>query len=161
MNLSSILSSPAERSRLFPATREGIFLAHAAVAPITGPAREAMDLWSAEAAAGRQESESVWKKVAQTRAVAARFLGCEAEEISLLGPTALGLGLVALGLDWKRHVVHDPDLMRPSEILCSRADTSRASEILGWRAVHGMRDVARMMVEAWRQSQPQPVRRAA
>ena len=110
MKLSSILASPAERSRLFPATREGIFLAHAAVAPITGPAREAMDLWSTQAAAGWQESESVWKRVAQTRAVAARFLGCEAEEISLLGPTALGLGLVALGLDWKPgdEVVFDP-----------------------------------------------------
>ena len=110
MNLSSVLTSPAERSRLFPATREGIFLAHAAVAPITGPAREAMDAWSAEAAAGRQESDQVWKRVAQTRAVAARFLGCGAEEISLLGPTALGLGLVALGLEWKSgdEVIFDP-----------------------------------------------------
>ncbi len=60
-----------------------------------------MEAWSAEAAGGRQESEAVWKRVAQTRAVAARFLGCEAQEVSLLGPTALGLGLVALGLDWK------------------------------------------------------------
>ena len=85
-------------------------MAHAAVAPITGPAREAMDAWNAEAAAGRQESESVWKRVAQARAVAARFLGCEAEEVSLLGPTALGLGLVALGLDWKSgdEVIFDP-----------------------------------------------------
>ena len=109
MKLSQILSSP-ERARLFPVTREGIFLAHAAVAPITGPAREAMDAWNAEAAAGRQESELVWRRVQQTRAVAARFLGCEAEEVSLLGPTALGLGLVALGLDWKSgdEVIYDP-----------------------------------------------------
>ncbi|NDA26499.1 MAG: aminotransferase class V-fold PLP-dependent enzyme [Verrucomicrobia bacterium] len=109
MKLSPILSSP-ERDRLFPVVREGIFLAHAAVAPVTGPAREAMDAWSAEAAAGRQEGEAVWKRVTQTRRVAARFLGCEAEEISLLGPTALGLGLVALGLDWKAgdEVIFDP-----------------------------------------------------
>ena len=109
MNISQILSSP-ERGRIFPVTREGIFLAHAAVAPITGPAREAMDAWNAEAAAGRQESEAAWKRVAQTRAVAARFLGCEAEEVSLLGPTALGLGLVALGLDWQsgEEVIFDP-----------------------------------------------------
>lgn len=85
-------------------------MAHAAVAPMTGPAREAMDAWSAEAAAGRQESEAVWRRVQQTRVVAARFLGCEAEEVSLLGPTALGLGLVALGLDWKSgdEVIFDP-----------------------------------------------------
>jgi cysteine desulfurase/selenocysteine lyase len=109
VNLAHILSS-AERGRLFPASREGIFLAHAAVAPITGPARAAMDAWILEAASGRQESEMAWKRVAQARAVAARFLGCEAEEISLLGPTALGLGLVALGLDWKSgdEVVYDP-----------------------------------------------------
>jgi len=69
-----------------------------------------MDAWNAEAASGRQESEAVWKRVAQTRAVAARFLSCEAEEVSLLGPTALGLGLVALGLDWKSgdEVIFDP-----------------------------------------------------
>lgn len=109
MNLAKILSS-AERGRLFPACREGIFLAHAAVAPITGPAQEAIEAWGDEAASGRQESEAAWKRVARTRAVAARFLGCEAEEVSLLGPTALGLGLVALGLDWKSgdEVVYDP-----------------------------------------------------
>lgn len=110
MKLSAILASPTERGRLFPVTREGIFLAHAAVAPITGPAQEAMEAWAREASGGRQESEAAWKRVAKTRAVAARFLGCEAEEISLLGPTALGLGLVALGLDWKSgdEVVFDP-----------------------------------------------------
>ena len=109
LKLSQLLLSP-ERARLFPVTAEGIFLAHAAVAPITGPAREAMDEWSREAALGRQESEATWKRVAKTRAVAARFLACEAEEISLLGPTALGLGLVALGLDWKsgEEVIFDP-----------------------------------------------------
>ena len=109
MKLSQILSSE-ERGRLFPASREGIFLAHAAVAPITDPAREAMDAWNLEAAWGRQEGEAVWKRVARTRAVAARFLGCEAEEVSLLGPTALGLGLVAMGLDWKSgdEVIFDP-----------------------------------------------------
>jgi len=69
-----------------------------------------MNAWNAEAASGRQESEAVWKRVARTRAVAARFLGCEAEEVALLGPTALGLGLVALGLDWKSgdEVIFDP-----------------------------------------------------
>lgn len=110
MKLSALHAAPSERNRIFPATREGIFLAHAAVAPITGPAQEAMDAWTREAAHGRQESDAVWKRVAKTRAVAARFLGCEAEEVSLLGPTALGLGLVALGLDWQPgdEVVYDP-----------------------------------------------------
>ena len=69
-----------------------------------------MDAWNLEAVSGRQESDAVWKRVARTRAVAARFLGCKAEEVALLGPTALGLGLVALGLGWKSgdEVVFDP-----------------------------------------------------
>lgn len=88
----------------------GIFLAHAAVAPISGPARQAMDAWAESASHGQQENLEIWKRVRQTREIAARFLGCEWEEVSLLGPTALGLGLVALGLSWKPgdEVVYDP-----------------------------------------------------
>ena len=108
--LAAVLDHPEERARLFPVTRDGIFLAHAAVAPISGPAQGAMDRWSAEAAAGRQESDTVWRGVRQTREVAAKFLGCSWDEVSLLGPTALGLGLVAQGVAWKEgdEVVYDP-----------------------------------------------------
>jgi len=105
-----VLDQPEERARLFPVTRDGIFLAHAAVAPISGPAQVAMNHWSAEAAAGRQESDAIWLGVRQTREVAAKFLGCSWDEVSLLGPTALGLGLVAQGISWKEgdEVVYDP-----------------------------------------------------
>ena len=108
--LAGVLADPAERARLFPVTQKGVFLAHAAVAPISGPAREAMDRWSESASYGEQENPEIWKRVRQTREVAARFLGCRWEEVSLLGPTALGLGLVALGLSWKQgdEVVYDP-----------------------------------------------------
>lgn len=54
----------------------------------------------------------------------------------------------ALGLDWRRHVVRDPRLLRPGDIACSRADTARARAGLGWAAKHSMADVARLMVEA-------------
>lgn len=99
-----------DRAKLFPVTRGGIFLAHAAVAPISGPAHEAMNRWAAGAAQGQQEDEEVWRRVRKAREVSARFLGCEWDEVSLLGPTALGLGLVALGLDWKEgdEVIYDP-----------------------------------------------------
>jgi GDPmannose 4,6-dehydratase len=65
---------------------------------------------------------------------------------SLEGFVAEAFG--AVGLDWRRHVVRDPALVRPSEIACGRADTTRASERLGWKAEHAMPAVVRMMVEA-------------
>ena len=85
-------------------------MAHAAVAPITGPAQEAMNRWVDGATRGKQEDEEVWRRVRIAREVSARFLGCEWDEVSLLGPTALGLGLVALGLDWQEgdEVIYDP-----------------------------------------------------
>ena len=67
----------------------------------------------------------------------------------------------SLGLDWRKHVVRDPALTRPSEILSGQADTSHATARLGWTARSRMKDVARMMVEARRDSQTPAVRRAA
>lgn len=52
-----------DRNRLFPVTKEGIFLAHAAVAPISGPAQDAIASWSEAAVQGRQEGEEVWRRV--------------------------------------------------------------------------------------------------
>ncbi|HVT44391.1 MAG TPA: GDP-mannose 4,6-dehydratase [Thermoanaerobaculia bacterium] len=37
-----------------------------------------------------------------------------------------------LDLDWREHVVINPDLFRPSEILYSRGDASKARARLGW-----------------------------
>lgn len=50
------------------------------------------------------------------------------------------------GLDWHDHVISDPTLIRPSEIMVSRGDASKATRVLGWNARYRMRDVARMMV---------------
>ncbi|MCE9631776.1 MAG: GDP-mannose 4,6-dehydratase [Planctomycetia bacterium] len=66
----------------------------------------------------------------------------------------------AVGLDWRRHVIRDPKLVRPTEIDWGRANTSRATERLGWTARHAMPDVVRMMVEARLAEQPAS-RRAA
>jgi len=54
---------------------------------------------------------------------------------------------LSVGLDWKEHVVVNQKLLRPSEILISRAGPEKAAHELGWRARYGMQDVARMMVE--------------
>jgi len=62
------------------------------------------------------------------------------------------LGLVCSGvnLDWREHVVLDPALMRPSELLVSRSDPRKAQSLLGWKAKFVMKDVIRMMIESER-----------
>ena len=49
------------------------------------------------------------------------------------------------GLDWREHVITDPSLLRPSEIMVSRGNPAKAASVLGWHARHRMRDVVRMM----------------
>ncbi len=41
-----------------------------------------------------------------------------------------------------------PHIWRPTDIMVSRADPSKADRLLGWKAQFAMPDVARMMVEA-------------
>ena len=67
----------------------------------------------------------------------------------------------ALGLDWRKHVVRDPALTRPSEIQSGHADTSHATATLGWTARSRMADVARMMVGARLESRAPTIRIAA
>jgi GDPmannose 4,6-dehydratase len=53
-----------------------------------------------------------------------------------------------VGLDWREHVVADPELLRPADISHGRGNPGKAREHLGWEAQYRMRDVVRMMVEA-------------
>ncbi|MFM7035660.1 MAG: GDP-mannose 4,6-dehydratase [Planctomycetia bacterium] len=54
----------------------------------------------------------------------------------------------AVALDWRKHVVRDPTLVRPTEIAVGRADPSKAADRLGWQATYRMPNVVRMMVAA-------------
>lgn len=53
-----------------------------------------------------------------------------------------------LDLDWKKYTSSNEELLRPTDILVSRAKPSKAKKVLGWEAKYDMRDVARMMVDA-------------
>jgi GDPmannose 4,6-dehydratase len=57
----------------------------------------------------------------------------------------------AVGLDWREHVDSNPGLMRPTDLRVSRADTTKAADVLGWKAATRMAEVARKMVTAARQ----------
>ena len=51
-----------------------------------------------------------------------------------------------VGLDWRDHVKVDSELHRPTDLLVSRADPSKASKILGWRATTKMEGVVKTMI---------------
>jgi GDPmannose 4,6-dehydratase len=53
-----------------------------------------------------------------------------------------------LGLDWRRHVVIDPKLVRPAEVDLLISNPRRAREELGWSPRIGFNELVRMMVEA-------------
>jgi len=53
-----------------------------------------------------------------------------------------------LGLDWKKYVVQDISLYRPTDILISKADPSKAKNEIGWEAKYDTKDVIKKMIDA-------------
>lgn len=85
-----------------PVSRKWAYLDHAAVAPLTRPATEAIGRWLQEAS---EEGDTVWldwaRQLADTRLTAARLIGAEPSEIALVANTTAGINFVAEGLDWR------------------------------------------------------------
>ena len=101
MDPTTLYSNETLRHREFPVTANRIFLAHAAVTALPRVAVDAMREFAERGADDSQENEWVWSKVGAARRTAAHLLGCDAREIALLGPTSLGLNLVANGIPWQ------------------------------------------------------------
>lgn len=51
------------------------------------------------------------------------------------------------GLDSQKHVKQNPKFMRPTDLLMSVGDASKAKKNLGWEAKYKMKDVVKMMLE--------------
>lgn len=99
--LDAVLADDATRCAAFPVCAERVFLAHAGVAPLCGAAGEALAAFAHAGAREMQEGDWVWREVARARERAAGLVGGRASCVSLLGPTSLGLNLVAHGLTWR------------------------------------------------------------
>lgn len=86
-------------------------MAHAGVSPLPRVAVDAITAFTDQGSSDHQESGFIGQRIKEARAEAAALLGCREGEIALLGPTSLGLNLVANGLDWEEgdEVVHYPD----------------------------------------------------
>jgi cysteine desulfurase/selenocysteine lyase len=101
MELEEILSDEARRQREFPVTAHRVYMAHAGVSPLPRAAIDAIGAYLDQSARDHQESGGIRERMEEARGAAARLLGCTSREVALLGPTSLGLNLVANGLTWR------------------------------------------------------------
>ena len=86
----------------FPVTRRLIYLNHAAVAPLSRKAAEAMQALAGDALEFGSLHYDRWLDAYEgLRLAAARLFGAERGEIALVKNTSEGIATVAMGLDWK------------------------------------------------------------
>lgn len=101
MTLNEILNNEELRRREFPVAREKIFLAHAGVCPLPRRVADAISECAQKSTLGDQEAFML-SRLDDARKLGAKLLNCTPEEIALVGPTSLGLSLVAAGLNFRR-----------------------------------------------------------
>jgi cysteine desulfurase / selenocysteine lyase len=98
--LDQILASESARLAEFPVAREQIFMAHGGVTILPRRVASAMQDYIEQSCLRHQEFAEAWRAMNETRVVSAQLIGAKSSEISLIGPTSLGLSLVANGLPW-------------------------------------------------------------
>lgn len=85
-----------------PVSEAWAYFDHAAVAPLSHPARAAIEAWAADLA---ENGDANWKRwsdrVAEVRNLAARLIAADAAEIALVRNTTEGINLVAEGFPWQ------------------------------------------------------------
>jgi cysteine desulfurase / selenocysteine lyase len=101
MMLNEILASEELRRREFPVARDKIFLGHAGVCPLPGRVADAISECARQATLGDQEA-FVLHRLDDARKLASQLLKCQTDEVALVGPTSLGLSLVASGLNFRK-----------------------------------------------------------
>jgi GDPmannose 4,6-dehydratase len=87
--------------------------------------------------------EAMWLMVQQE--TPDDFVIATGESHSLEEFVAAAFGRV--DLDWRRHVVINPELFRPTEIAVSRGNPRKSQETFGWQARYKMNQVVALMVE--------------
>jgi len=101
MTIAEILSNEELRQHEFPVTRDKIFLAHAGVCALPRHVAQAISDCAVGGTLGDQEA-FVMHRIADARNAGAKLLNCQAEEVSLVGPTSLALSFVAAGLNFRK-----------------------------------------------------------
>lgn len=102
MTMAEVLANEALRHEEFPVTRNQVYLAHAGDCPLPRRVAQAIAQYAQNATTGDQEALIFPGALNDGRKLAARLLNCQAEEVAFVGPTSLGLSLVASGLKFRR-----------------------------------------------------------
>jgi selenocysteine lyase/cysteine desulfurase len=100
--MANSIGQTRERLRAaMPVARKWAYFDHAAVAPLTQPAADALSRWLTQAA---EEGDTVWlewaAQLTRCRQVAASLIGAGEGDIALVPNTTAGINLVAEGMDW-------------------------------------------------------------
>ena len=101
MTLQDLLNNEELRCHEFPVARDKIFLGHAGVCPLPRRVADAVAACAAQGTLGDQEAFLLHRLV-DARKLAAQVLQCQSEDVALVGPTSLGLSLVAAGLSFRK-----------------------------------------------------------
>jgi selenocysteine lyase/cysteine desulfurase len=144
MTLAELHANEELRQREFPVARDKIFLAHAGVCPLPQRVAEAIRNYAALCTQGDQETLLPAFQLRHFRELAARLLSAKPEEIAFVGPTSLGLSLVANGLKFRKTdniLVYLDDY--PSNVYPWMALTAKGVEVrfLNVRELGRIRDV--------------------
>ena len=102
MTIAELHSNEELRTHEFPVVTEKAFLAHAGVCPLPRRVVDAMVDYTLLAAHGDQEEAFPGSRIQQARQSAATLLNAQPDEIAFVGPTSLGLSLVANGLSFRK-----------------------------------------------------------
>jgi selenocysteine lyase/cysteine desulfurase len=86
----------------FPIARHWAFFNHAAVAPLSAPAQQALAEWAADLTENGDVHEASWlRRVEAVRQNFGQLLNCDPLDVAFVKNTSEGVGIVAEGLPWR------------------------------------------------------------
>jgi cysteine desulfurase/selenocysteine lyase len=111
MTIAELHANEELRRREFPVAATRIFLGHGGVCPLPRRVAERIAHYALNATQGDQEALMPLFEIQKSRELAARLLNADPGEIAFIGPTTLGLNLVANGLPLRKRdnvlIYHD------------------------------------------------------
>jgi len=98
MTIPEILANEELRQHEFPVARDTVFLAHAGDCPLPRRVADAVSEYARQCTTGDQERFVYPALLERGRALAAKLLLSQPEEIAFVGPTSLALSFIASGM---------------------------------------------------------------